>query len=46
MGCTGPSQSSDVIDKIQSGTTNKVTYKDRVSDDKHVPSLNYVVIKV
>lgn len=27
-GCTGPSRSSDVIDKIRSGTTNKVTYKD------------------
>lgn len=43
-GCTGPSQSSDVIDKIRSGTTNKVTYKDyldRVSDDEHVPSFIY-----
>lgn len=35
-GCTGPSRSSDVIDQIQTGTANKVTYKDyldRVSDD-------------
>lgn len=27
-GCTGPSRSSDVIDKIRIGTSNKVTYKD------------------